>query len=82
MDTHSLVPRLQTSGPAGWELVVPSQVCVCPCSRVCARVCVPVCVCVCPCVCVCVHVPVCVSVCPAGAPVSSHEAWASGGPLS
>ena len=42
MDTHSLVPRLQTSGPAGWGLVVPSQVCVCPC------VCVSVFPCVCP----------------------------------
>lgn len=58
MDTHSLVPRLQTSGLAGWGRLMPSQVCVCPC--VC--VCVPVCVSVCPCVCVCVHVPVCVCV--------------------
>ena len=46
MDTHSLVPRLQTSGLAGWGRLMPSQVCVCPC--VC--VCVPVCVSVCPCV--------------------------------
>ena len=48
MDTHSLVPRLQTSGLAGWGRLMPSQVCVCPCVCVCVHV--PVCVCVCGCV--------------------------------
>ena len=86
MDTHSLVPRLQTSEPAGWGRVMPSQVCVCPCVSVCMSMCPNVCVCpcalnvcvhvpvcVCPCVRVCVHVYVCaVCVCPCALNVCVH----------